>query len=93
MSSTVEVSAVYALPDSQAVVTRRVSAGTTVGGLLELVREVAPFSSLDLERLPVGIYGVIVERSRVLADGDRVELYRPLLVDPKAERRRRASED
>jgi uncharacterized protein len=43
----------------------------------------------DLERLPVGIWGRLCERGDVLREGDRVELYRPLQVDPKEARRLR----
>jgi len=89
----VTVEAVYALPDKQVVTTRVVPAGTTVGGLLALLNNEPPFASLDLSSLAVGIFGVVVERSRVLADGDRVEIYRPLSADPKTQRRRRARRD
>ncbi len=45
--------------------------------------------SADLERVPVGIWGRLCERDDVLRDRDRVELYRPLQVDPKEARRLR----
>jgi uncharacterized protein len=45
---------------------------------------------IDLTRQRVGIFGRLAERDTPLSDGDRVEVYRPLLVDPKEARRRRA---
>ena len=45
---------------------------------------------IDLGRHRIGIYGRVVAKQAPLADGDRVEVYRPLLVDPKEARRRRA---
>jgi putative ubiquitin-RnfH superfamily antitoxin RatB of RatAB toxin-antitoxin module len=45
---------------------------------------------IDVGRHKIGIYGKVVGASALLADGDRVEIYRPLLLDPKEARRRRA---
>lgn len=83
------VEVVYAAPDQQWVVKLEVPAGTTVRGALERARVA--------ERLPpggaggwtYGIFGVPCTLETVLGDGDRVEIYRPLVDDPKAIRRRR----
>jgi hypothetical protein len=45
---------------------------------------------IDVATVPVGIFGRRVERDRILTDGDRVEIYRPLVADAKEARRRRA---
>lgn len=79
----------YALPEIQHVEALSLPAGATVGDALSAVACREPFASLDLTAMPVGIYGEPVERQRVLADGDRVELYRPLQVDPRDARRQR----
>ncbi|MFT4676224.1 MAG: putative ubiquitin-RnfH superfamily antitoxin RatB of RatAB toxin-antitoxin module [Patiriisocius sp.] len=50
----------------------------------------AAFPELTPE-VPVGIYGKKVSRSQILKDGDRVEIYRPLVFDPKQARRNRAA--
>ncbi len=50
----------------------------------------AAFDGLNLDRMPVGVYGERVDRDRLLRAGDRIELYRPLLLDPKQARRQRA---
>ena len=59
--------------------------GTCVGRALELIGQ-----PLAQEATRVGIFGQRCALSRVLQEGDRIELYRPLIVEPKAARRRRA---
>ena len=90
--TTIKVFAAYATPECQTVVELEVPPGTTVGGLLERLLDVAPFAAVDLERTPIGIFGERVGRARVLEPGDRVEVLRALQIDPKTERRRRARE-
>lgn len=89
-SAAVDVEVVYALPGRQHVASLRLPAGATVADALAAVADQAPFSELDLNDVPVGVFGDPVPRDRVLTDGDRVELYRPLLIDPREARRRRA---
>lgn len=84
------VEVIYALPDAQHRVHLELAPGTTVGEALAAVARVPPFSGLTLEAVPVGIFGRPVQRDTVLTAGDRVEIYRPLQVDPREARRRRA---
>lgn len=84
------IEVVYALPEHQQRVHLELSAGATVADALRAVRRIPPFDSLALDDLPVGIFGRLVSRQEVLGVGDRVEIYRPLKVDPKEARRRRA---
>lgn len=84
------VEVVYALADAQHRAHLELAAGTTVGEALTAVRRLTPFNQLDLEAVPVGIFGRPVTRDEVLSAGDRVEIYRPLPVDPREARRRRA---
>ncbi len=86
---TLRVEVVYALPEQQHRVSLTLAEGATVADALVAVADLEPFSSLDAARVPLGIYGERVDSSRVLADGDRVELYRPLWADPRDVRRRR----
>jgi uncharacterized protein len=81
----------YALPDRQIVVRVQLPSGATVGDALAAVAMRAPFDAIDIAAAPVGVFGDRCERQRVLADGDRVEIYRPLLIDPREARRLRAS--
>jgi putative ubiquitin-RnfH superfamily antitoxin RatB of RatAB toxin-antitoxin module len=84
------IEVVYALSDRQSRVRLELPPGATVGDALEAVCDREPFAGLELATLPVGIYGERVGRERVLADHDRVEIYRPLLLDPVEARRRRS---
>jgi hypothetical protein len=87
----VHVEVIYALPDAQHRAHLEVEPGATLADALNMVRRISPFSELDLERVPVGVYGHPADRGRLLEPDDRVEIYRPLLIDPKEARRRRAA--
>ena len=80
----------YAAAERQVLVALEVEEGATVETALRQVAGQAAFAGLDLNRMPVGVYGRRVDRSRLLCAGERIELYRPLLLDPKEARRRRA---
>jgi hypothetical protein len=84
------ISVVYAEPGRQFVRELDVAPGTTVCEAIQLsaIAELATLSEADLTR--VGIFGKPVAVSATLRDGDRVEIYRPLKIDPKEARRRRA---
>lgn len=87
----IEVEVAYARPDAQRVLSLRVPMGTTLQQALEASGIDALFPEVDLHGQAVGIFGELVEdRDRVLEPHDRVELYRPLLMDPKEARRQRA---
>jgi len=79
------VEVVYALAEAADTVSLRLPAGATVREAL------AKAGRLDLARGKVGIFGAVVSLDAKLADGDRVEIYRPLAIDPKEARRRRAA--
>lgn len=64
-------------------------AGATVADALQASGLQARHPSHVLDALPVGVWGAFCERDALLRDRDRVELYRPLLVDPKEARRQR----
>ncbi|WP_326534163.1 RnfH family protein [Pseudorhodoferax sp.] len=64
-------------------------AGARVADALREAQALAPFVGLVLADMPVGIWGRKVGPAQLLRDGDRVECYRPLLVDPKVARRER----
>ncbi len=89
-TATLTVEVVYALPEAQDAVTLRLAPGATLrdavvrSGLLERHPEI------DLAAQKLGVFGVPAAPDRPLADGDRVEIYRALVMDPKEARRRRA---
>ncbi|MGE0558751.1 MAG: RnfH family protein [Burkholderiales bacterium] len=84
-----KISVVYALPRRQTVLVLDLPTGTTAKEALERCRDRPEFSGVPLMVLPVGIYGREVPLDTVLQAGDRLEIYRPLLADPKEARRRR----
>ena len=90
MAGTLEVEVAYALPRRQHVVTVALPPGATVADALRAVADRPPFNELDLESVPVGVFGDRVPRDRRLQPHDRVEIYRPLRIDPREARRRRA---
>lgn len=86
------VEVAYALPDAQYVVELTLADGATIADALLRVKTTPGFVGLDLEQMRVGIYGsVVLDRTQRLEEGDRVEVYRPLTVDPMTARRLRAS--
>ena len=91
MSEVIKVEVAYALPDKQRIEKLSVVKGTTA---LEAVKQanMERFfdGSLDLVTLKLGVFGKSVQATYELSEGERVEIYRELLVDPKAVRRARA---
>jgi putative ubiquitin-RnfH superfamily antitoxin RatB of RatAB toxin-antitoxin module len=86
------VEVVYALPEIQHRAHLELREGACVADALNAVQRLAPFSALALDAVSVGVYGQLAPRTQVLHHGDRVELYRPLKMDPKEARRRRAAQ-
>ena len=88
---TVEV--VYAAVDRQLMLSVKVPAGSTVRQALLLSDIGVEFPELDLAQCTVGIFGKVVANAelRTLKEGERIEIYRPLLADPKEVRRLRAA--
>jgi putative ubiquitin-RnfH superfamily antitoxin RatB of RatAB toxin-antitoxin module len=69
----------------------RVAPGTTIGQAVEASGVLACFPEINLVTQPVGIYGKKKTLETVLRERDRIEIYRPLVADPKDSRRRRAA--
>ena len=80
----------YARPERQAVWSLYVPVGTTARTAVRQAGLEALFPEIDPNAAPLGIYGRHVEDEHVLRSGDRVEIYRPLEVDPREARRQRA---
>ena len=85
------VEVVYALPDEQYVLTLALETGTTIAQAMEKVAADPLFARFPLDQLTTGIWGEVKPRDHVLATGDRLELYRPLTVDPRQARQVRAT--
>jgi putative ubiquitin-RnfH superfamily antitoxin RatB of RatAB toxin-antitoxin module len=87
---TITVEVVYAGADVQIMEPVRLAQGATVAHAIAASRVLVLHPEIDLSRQAVGIFGARVRLTDVVADGDRVEIYRPLRVDPKEMRRARA---
>ncbi|MGH8562223.1 MAG: RnfH family protein [Nevskiales bacterium] len=90
MPGLLRVEVAYARPERQVLIPLEVPPGTT---LIEAVRQsgiLREFPELELAGATLGVFGKVKAGTEILGDGDRVEIYRPLLADPKEARRRRA---
>lgn len=86
----INVEVVYALPERQAVYRLELTGPQTVRSAIDASGVLRDFPDIDLARNRVGIYARLAQPDTPLRDGDRVEIYRPLKMDPKAARRARA---
>ena len=88
----INVEVAYAIPEKQIIRAVNVDAGTTIGAAIVQSGIMMDYPDLELEDAKVGIFGKAASMTTVLSDGDRVEIYRPLIADPKEVRRKRAAE-
>ncbi|HEY1028584.1 MAG TPA: RnfH family protein [Pseudomonas sp.] len=91
--SALSIEVVYALPGEQKLLRLSVPVGTTVREAALASGMQQHFPGLDLQQASLGIFGKAVARpeERVLQEGERVEIYRPLVADPKEVRKLRAA--
>lgn len=89
----VEIEVVYAAVDRQALLAVTMPVGTSLRAAVLASGIAAQFPELVLADCPLGIFGKVVADAdvRVVQPGDRIEIYRPLLADPKEVRRLRAA--
>lgn len=89
---TIEVEVAYARPERQLILKLEVPRGTTAIEALRLSGIEEEFPEIDPDKNRLGVFGKLCKPDRVLSPGDRVEVYRPLLADPRAARRELAAE-
>jgi len=87
---TIEVA--YALPYEQVIFKVKIKSGGLVSDAIKHSGILVSYPEIDLTLNKVGIFGKITKMSSPLREGDRVEIYRPLIADPKEVRRKRAAE-
>lgn len=92
MAETIHVEVVYARPERQEVANLSLPAGSTAGQAIEASGLLTKHPEIDLTRNKLGIYAKLAKPDTVLRDRDRVEIYRPLIADPKEVRKQRAAE-
>jgi len=87
---TIDIEVACATPRLQAVVRLTVPRGCTVGEAVERSGLLREFPELSADVIKMGVFGSLRKPEDLLEPGDRVELYRPLIADPKQARRQRA---
>ncbi|PSW18903.1 RnfH family protein [Photobacterium sanctipauli] len=88
----IHVEVVYALPDVQRVIRLGITSDTQVKEIIEQSGVLEMYPEIDLKKNKVGVYSRNVKLDATVHDGDRIEIYRPLLADPKEIRRKRAEQ-
>lgn len=88
----ISVELVYALPQEQTLLRFDVPAGTRVADAVQQSGILAKYPEIDLNRNKLGIFGKLTKPDAELRARDRIEIYRPLIADPKEVRRKRAEE-
>ncbi|MDE2118280.1 MAG: RnfH family protein [Betaproteobacteria bacterium] len=92
MNDKINIEVVYALPHEQILLQLQIPQHTTVAEAIKLSGVMEKYPEIDLDKNKFGIYGKLTRADAVLRDKDRIEVYRPLLADPKEVRRKRAEE-
>ncbi|MFA0440101.1 RnfH family protein [Vibrio sp. 10N.286.49.C2] len=88
----IHVEVVYALPQEQRVFTIVVNHELTVEEIIEKSGVLVVYPEIDLKMNKVGVFSRNVKLDATVRDKDRIEIYRPLLADPKEIRRKRAEQ-
>jgi uncharacterized protein len=88
-----DIEVCYALPERQVLLSLAVAPGTTVREAIERSRIVEQCPEIDLSTQVAGIFGKIQALDTPVSAGDRIEIYRPLTVDPKLARQRRVTKN
>jgi putative ubiquitin-RnfH superfamily antitoxin RatB of RatAB toxin-antitoxin module len=92
MAETITIEVVYAMPERQELSSLTLPAGTTVRQAIEASGFLARYPEIDLTKNKLGVYAKLAKPDTTLRDRDRVEIYRPLIADPKEVRKQRAAE-
>jgi hypothetical protein len=87
---TIHVEVVLAMPERQELIALEVNSGSTLADAIAQSGVIEMFEGFELDIAKVGIFGLKASQDQVLREGDRVEIYRPLIADPKESRRQRA---
>jgi len=90
--SQIKVEVAFAREDTQQILDFMVNEGTTIEQAVEQSGILALFPEIDLSVNKVGIFGKLGKKTAALKEGDRIEIYRPLIADPKEVRRKREAD-
>lgn len=88
----IKIEVVYALPHEQTLLKLDVPPESTIADAIKLSGLLEKYPEIDLTKGKFGLYGKLSKADTVLREKDRIEIYRPLIADPKEVRRKRAEE-
>jgi len=86
----ISIEVAYARPDVQVILPLEVNSGASLIEAIHLSGILEQFSEIDVTKNKWGIFGKIAADNTILREHDRIEIYRPLIADPKESRRKRA---
>lgn len=86
----IKVEVVYANPKYQQLISLEVPENCSVLAAIQISGIIEQFPEINLQKNKVGIFGKIIELNSCVTEGDRIEIYCPLLIDPKEARKSRA---
>ena len=92
MPNEILIEVAYALPQKQIIIPIKVKAGVTAQEAIKASGIIKKFPEIDLNINQIGIFGKLTQLDHVMRERDRIEIYRPLIADPKEIRRQRAAE-
>ena len=92
MPNEILIEVAYALPKKQLIIPIKVKIGTTAQEAIQLSGITKKFPEIDLSVNQIGIFGKLTQLDHVMRERHRIEIYRPLIADPKEIRRQRAAE-
>jgi putative ubiquitin-RnfH superfamily antitoxin RatB of RatAB toxin-antitoxin module len=92
MAESIQLEITYAKPERQEIISLKLPVGSTIQQAIEASGLLQRHPEIDLAKAKVGIYGKLSRMDTVVRERDRVEIYRPLIADPKEVRKQRAAE-
>jgi len=87
----IEVEVAYARPERQLIFRVKGTSGMLIRDAVERSGVLQEFPEIDIEQAQVGVFSKAAKMDTPLENGDRVEIYRPLIADPKAARKKKAA--
>ncbi|MDH5649698.1 MAG: RnfH family protein [Gammaproteobacteria bacterium] len=87
----IDIEIAYARSDIQLVIPLSLTVGVCARDAIEQSGLLNRFKDIDLSNITIGIFGKRVDKDYIVKDGDRIEIYRPLTIDPKQARKHRAT--
>lgn len=92
MSARINIEVAYATPQKQLIVACEIEPGTAPRTAIQQSNIDQHFTEIDPKTCDIGVFGKAIADDYELNEGDRIEIYRPLIADPKEVRRQRAAQ-